>query len=142
MIALLALLFGSLAPAVKLMWPESVACGMACCLESGVCYCDSGSHSRAGVESHEHSERTQSPDELDASQPAELAATITSSCPAQCAQVPAGFQKNGSSVKPRAPERVLPADASLLNYAHTLHFARIALLDDSSSPRAPPSALL
>jgi hypothetical protein len=91
MLALLALLLNSVAPAVKMMLPP-VTCGMACCLESGVCYCHSKSHSRSGGESRKHEEGEEA-DGIGASQSAEMApAIITSSCPAQCAQLPAGFR--------------------------------------------------
>jgi hypothetical protein len=38
MFATLALMSGSLAPALRLALPERDSCGMACCLESGVCH--------------------------------------------------------------------------------------------------------
>jgi hypothetical protein len=137
--ATLVLLFNSAAPAVKLMWPEKVTCGMACCLESGVCYCNSGSHSRLREESHGHSEGEESPDELDASRHVEIAAvTITSSCPAQCAQLPAGFQKKISMARARISECVLSINHARLLYACAPRFAREALLVASSAPRAPP----
>jgi hypothetical protein len=127
--ATLVLLFNSVAPAVNLMWPEPVTCGMACCLESGVCYCNSESHSRSGKESHEYSEGEESPDELDAPQPVEIASlTITSSCPAQCAQLPAGFQEKISIARARISDRVLAINHARLLYDCAPRFARDALL--------------
>jgi hypothetical protein len=140
--ATLVLLFNSVAPAVNLMWPEPVTCGMACCLESGACYCNSGSHSRSGKESHKHSEGEESPDELDAPQPVEItAAAITSPCPAQCAQLPAGFQKKISMARGRISECVLSITHARLLYARAPRFAGDALLVASSAPRAPPVTL-
>jgi hypothetical protein len=141
--ATLVLLFNSVAPAVNLMWPEPVTCGMACCLERGACYCNSGSHSRSGKETHEHSEGEESPDELDSPQPVEIAAAaITSSCPAQCAQLPAGFQKKISIARARISDRVLAINHARLLYARAPRFARDALLFAPSAPRAPPAILL
>jgi hypothetical protein len=141
--ATLVLLFNSVAPAVNLMWPKPVTCGMTCCLESGACYCNSGSHSRSGKESHEHSEGEESPDELDAPQPVEItAAVITSPCPAQCAQLPAGFQKKISMAGARISEYVLSINHARLLYARPPRFARDALLVASSAPRAPPLLFL
>jgi hypothetical protein len=140
--ATLVLLFNSVAPAVGLMWPEPVTCGMACCLESGACYCNSGSNSRSGEESHEHSEREESPDELGAPPPVEIASlTITSSCPAQCAQLPAGFQKKISIAGARISDRVLSVNHARLLYDCAPRFARDALIVASSAPRAPPATL-
>jgi hypothetical protein len=137
--ATLVLVFNSVEPAVNLMWPKPVTCGMECCLESGVCYCNSGSHSRSGKESHEHSEGEESPDDLDAPQAAEIAAiAITSSCPARCAQLPAGFQEKTSINRGRISECVLSIDHAQLLYARAPRFARDALLVASSAPRAPP----
>jgi len=143
LLTLLALLLNSVAPAVKMMLPETVTCGMACCLESGVCYCHSKSHARSGGESHKHEEGEEAPDEIGASQSAEMAsAIITSSCPAQCAQLPTGFQKNISLVKARIPEWALSTRIKRLISARASHFARGALVDGSSVPRAPPVILL
>ena len=140
--ATLVLLFNSIAPAVNLMWPEPVTCGVACCLESGVCSCNSQSHSRSGEERHKHSEGEESPDELDAPQPVEItAAAITPSCPAQCAQLPAGFQEKISKARARDSDCVLSINLVRLLYARAPRFARDALLVASSAPRAPPVTL-
>jgi hypothetical protein len=140
--ATLVLLFNSAAPVAKLLRPEQVTCGMACCLESGACYCNSGSHSRSGEQSHDHSEEEKSKDGIDAPQTAEMAAvTITSSCAARCAQLPAGFQEKISKARARNSKCVLS-----INYARSLYvrapgFAHDAVLDASSAPRAPPYIL-
>jgi hypothetical protein len=137
--ALVLLLFNSLAPAVKLTLPEPDACGMACCLESGVCYCHSGPDSRSGREGRGHSGGEESPDEFGDSRPAEMAAaTITSSCPAQCAKLPAGFQKKTSLARARIPGCASLTNIARLLYACAQRIARNALRDASSAPRAPP----
>ncbi len=142
LLALLALLLNSVAPAVKMMLPPPVTCGMACCLESGVCYCHSKSHSHSGEESHEHSKSDESTEELDTSQPTEIAATtVTSYCPVQCAQLPSGFQKI-SLAKARISGYLKSIDVKQLLCARASYFARDALVDGSSVPRAPPATLL
>ncbi|HKQ80238.1 MAG TPA: hypothetical protein VJ810_41480 [Blastocatellia bacterium] len=140
--ATLVLLFNSVAPAVNLMWLEPVTCGMACCLERGACYCNSVSHSRSGKESHGHSEGEESPDELDSPQPVEItAAAITSPCPAQCAQLPGGFQKHSRARAP-APRFAFVSDGSRRSFTHTPFLARSTLTADAHAPRAPPVILL
>jgi hypothetical protein len=141
--ALLLLLFNSIAPAVELMLPEPVTCGMKCCLERGVCYCDSKSHSHlhSGKESDGHS--AGDPDGHEASQTTEIStARIVSSCPVQCAQLPASFQMKVSMARARIPEFVLSVNLTRLLYARAPHFARDTLGDGSSVPRAPPVFLL
>jgi hypothetical protein len=140
--ALFVLLFNSVAPSVKLMWPEPVTCGMECCLESGVCYCSSGSHSRSGKRSRERYVGEKSTDALEASQPVEIvAATITSLCPPQCAQLPAGFQKH-SIARAHPPRLAFIAGAACRLFTHAPFLARDILTAESHSPRAPPVIIL
>jgi hypothetical protein len=142
MFAALALMSGSLAPALSLALPEHDACGMACCLESGVCHCHSASGSHSRGESREHPGGEESRNELGDSRPAGMAAaTIASSCPAKCAQLPAGFQKKLSIVKSRIAKCALFINTAQLLYARAPRFMSDALLDGSSAPRAPPLPL-
>ncbi len=126
---------------VEHLLPEPVTCGMACCLESGVCYCSSRSHARSKEETHRHSEDKASTADPDDSLATEITA-VSSSCPAQCAEVPTGFQKKTSLVKERISECAFFTNIRQLIYARAPHFARDALLDSLSSPRAPPSLSL
>jgi hypothetical protein len=140
--AIFVLLCNPVAPAAKLMWPEPVTCGMACCLESGVCYCNSGSHSRSRKKSREHYEGEESTDAPGASPPVEIAAvTITSLCPAQCAQHPAGFQKH-SVARAHPPRFAFAAGANRRSFTPTQFLARDTLTAEAHSPRAPPVILL
>jgi hypothetical protein len=129
---------------VKLALPEPVTCGMKCCEESGVCYCSmrhsaSSSHKAAG---HDHSDAEGLHYAVDGSQPVKMAkVTIGSSCPVQCAQVPAGFQKIPITTA-RIPEPQSVINAARLIYLCAPHFARDALIEDASAPRAPPAILL
>jgi hypothetical protein len=143
--ATIVLLFNTVAPVAKLMWPEQVTCGMACCLESGVCYCNSGSHSRSGEQNHDHLKEKQegAQDGVDARPTAEIAAvTITSSCSAQCAQLPAGFQEKISKAGARNFVCAASVNHSPSSDARTPRFDKDPLLVASSAPRAPPSTLL
>jgi hypothetical protein len=140
--ATLALMSGSLGPALSLALPGHDSCGMACCLESGVCHCHSASGSHSGGESREHPGGEESQSELGDSRPAEMAAaTIASSCPAKCAQLPAGFQKKISIVKSRIAKCAFLINTAQLLYARALRITSDALLDGSSAPRAPPLPL-
>jgi hypothetical protein len=131
---------------VKLALPQPVTCGMECCEKSGVCYCSmrhsASSSGKAAAHDHGHSDAEGLHYAVDGSQPIKMAkVTIASSCPVQCAQVPAGFQKI-----PIAPARIPEArsviNAARLTYVRAPHFARDALMEDASAPRAPPAILL
>lgn len=77
------LLFGAFAPAVKLVLPQTVTCGMACCEASGVCYCE---HPPAGEPSFaDETAATPAQAKL-----AEL--TLQPGCPPRCAQLPGKVQ--------------------------------------------------
>jgi hypothetical protein len=129
-LAALLLSFGAIAPAARLWLPEPVTCGMACCEASGVCYCQ-----------HHHADESETTG-ADAGAAKLIAAVTNRSCPAQCAQLPSGFQKKISTANRRVSECVLPANLAHLLYVRTPRFALEALLDASSSPRAPPATLL
>jgi hypothetical protein len=129
-LALLLLLFGAIAPAARLWLPEPVSCGMACCEASGVCYCQH--HHR------DEAEATGAAAHADAQADKLAAAIISPSCPAKCAQLPAGFQKKISMVKARIFRCVLSINLTQLLYANRPRFARDTLLIASSAPRSPP----
>jgi hypothetical protein len=132
---------------VRLTLPEPVTCGMKCCEESGVCYCSmqhsaSSSHKAPGPGHHDHSDSEGLHYAVDGSQPVKIArVTIGSSCPVQCAQVPAGFQKIPITTA-RIPEPQSVINTARLIYRRAPHFARDALIEDASAPRAPPAILL
>jgi hypothetical protein len=133
-LAALMVLFGAIAPTARLWQPEPVTCGMACCEAAGVCYCrrhHTGESEAAGAAAS-----------ADANAVKLTAAVISPSCPAQCAQLPAGFQKKVSMARARIPEGVLSINLTRLLFACAPHFARDALADRSSVPRAPPVILL
>jgi hypothetical protein len=106
---------------------------MACCEASGVCYCQ-----------HNHTVVSE-PSGADApasAQAAELtAAVINRSCPAQCAQLPAGFQKQ-SIARAQAPRFAFITGANRRLFIHTPFLARDTLVAEAHSPRAPPAILL
>jgi hypothetical protein len=133
-LAMLLPLFGAIAPTARLWLPEPVTCGMACCEASGVCYC-----------SHNHTGESEANDVAAGANTDSAKITlniISPSCPAQCAQLPNGFQKKLSIARARISECVLSISLSRLLYASAPRFARDALLDASSAPRAPPATLL
>jgi hypothetical protein len=133
-LAALLVLFGAIAPTARLWLPEPVTCGMACCEASGVCSCR---NHHTG-----ESEATGAAASADANAAKLTAAVVSRSCPAQCAQLPAGFQKKVSMARARIPEGVLSINLTQLLFARAPHFARDALADRSSVPRAPPFILL
>jgi hypothetical protein len=128
--ALLVLLINSVAPVVKLMSPAPVTCGMACCEASGVCYCEAHHPGR--------SEATGASAHADIQADKLAAAIISPSCPAKCAQLPAGFQQKISMIKARISQCVLSVSLTQLLYARRPRFARDTLLIASSAPRSPP----
>jgi hypothetical protein len=102
---------------------------MACCEASGVCYCR---HHRKG-----ESKTTGA----DADAAKLTAAIISPSCPAQCAQLPAGFQKH-SIARAHPPRLAFVASATRRSFIHTPLLARDTLTSEAHSPRAPPVILL
>jgi hypothetical protein len=145
--AALLFLAGWAAIPAKLTLPQPVTCGMECCEKSGVCYCSmrhsaSSSGKAAGHDHHGHSDAEGLPYAVDGSQPVKMAkVTLASACPVQCAQVPAGFQKTPITTA-RIPEPRSVINAARLIYISAPHFARDALIEDASAPRAPPAILL
>jgi hypothetical protein len=125
-LALFVLLLGAIAPAARLWLPEPVTCGMACCEASGVCYC--GHHHNRG-----ESETAVS----DANAAKLTAALISRSCPARCAQLPAGFQKH-SIARAHPPRIAFITSVIWRSSIRTPFLARDALIADAHSPRAPP----
>jgi hypothetical protein len=132
-LAILLPLVGAIAPTARLWLPEPFTCRMTCCETSGVCYCQ---HHHTG-----ESEATGAAASADANAAKLTAAVISRSCPAQCAQLPAGFQKKVSVVRARISEGVLSINLTRLLFARAPGFARDALLVASSAPRAPPATL-
>jgi hypothetical protein len=132
---------------VKLALPQPVTCGMECCQKSGVCYCSmrhfaSSSRKAAGHDHHDHSDAERLHYAVEGAQAVEMAkVTIASSCPVQCAQVPAGFQKIPIT-SARIPEPRPVINSARMIYVRAPHFARDALIEDASAPRAPPAILL
>ncbi|HKQ80235.1 MAG TPA: hypothetical protein VJ810_41465 [Blastocatellia bacterium] len=133
-LAALLVLFGAISPAARLWLPEPVTCGMACCEASGVCSCQNH-HTGA-------SEMPGAAARADANAVKLTAAVISRSCSERCAQLPAGFQKKVSIARARIPEGVLSINLTRLLFVGAPRFARDALADRSSVPRAPPFILL
>ena len=123
--ALFMLLSGVSAQAVNIALPEPVTCGMSCCLQDGVCCC---AKSRPDSFSSKSSEVKV------------VAATITSSCPEQCAKIPTGSSHH-STTKARVSQPLFVAIVAQAIYTHAPHLARDALIYTASSPRAPPTTL-
>jgi hypothetical protein len=132
-LAMLLPLFGAIAPTARLWLPEPVTCGMACCETSGVCYCRNhhtgeseaaGTAARAGA----HTAKMDT-------------VGISHSCPAQCAQLPAGFQKH-SIARTQPPRFASIAGANHRLFIHRPYLARDNLTAEAHSPRAPPVILL
>jgi hypothetical protein len=130
---MLVLLFGAIGPAARLSLPEPVTCGMVCCEESGVCHC--------------HTHHTGDSEETGAAARPEArtyklgAAKINRSCPAQCAQLPASFQKH--SIARAQPLRFTSVTgAARRSFIHAPFLARDTLIAEAHAPRAPPATLL
>ncbi|HEY6403267.1 MAG TPA: hypothetical protein VI479_17735 [Blastocatellia bacterium] len=128
-LAMLLLLAGAIAPAAGLWAPEPVTCGMACCEASGVCYCR---HNHAG-------EAEAAGADTDTAK--FTAVVVNSSCPAQCAKLPAGFQKY-SIARAHPPRFAFVAGATRKLFIHTPFLALDTLISEAHSPRAPPDILL
>jgi hypothetical protein len=129
-LAILLPLFGAIAPTARLWLPEPVTCGMACCEASGVCYCQ---HHHTG-----ESEATGAAARADANDAKLTAIVISRSCPAQCAQLPAGFQKH-SIARAQALRFAFVAGATRRSFVHTPLIVRDTLTAEAHSPRAPPA---
>jgi hypothetical protein len=127
-LAMLLLLVGAIAPAARLWAPEPVTCGMACCEASGVCYCR-----------HNHAGEAEAAG-ADTGTAKLTAVVISSSCPAQCAKLPAGFQKH-SIARAHPPRFAFVASATRQLFIHTPFLARDTLTAEAHAPRAPPVIL-
>jgi hypothetical protein len=130
---MLLLLFGSTAPAARMWLPEPVTCGMVCCEESGVCHCQhhhAGEHEVTGEAARTGTHAVKL-NEI----------SLGRSCPARCAQLPAGFQKH-SIARAGPPRFALVAGATRRTFNHTPFLARDTLIVEAHAPRAPPSILL
>jgi hypothetical protein len=132
-LAMLMLLFGAIAPSARMWLPEPVTCGMVCCEESGVCHCRhhhtgesevTGEAARTGTHAVKLNELS-----------------IGRSCPAQCAQLPAGFQKH-SIARACPPRFAFVAGAARRSFIHTPFWARDTLTAEAHAPRAPPAILV
>jgi hypothetical protein len=123
------LLFGAIASTARLWLPEPVTCGMACCEASGVCYCKAhtGESTATGAAAHTDAHA----DNLNAT-------SISRSCPALCAQLPAGFQRH--SIARAHPPRFAPvARVARGSFVHTPYLVRDTLTAEAHAPRAPPA---
>jgi len=124
------LLFGAVAPAVKLVLPQTVPCGMACCEESGVCYCESpptGELSFAGAAA---------PSPATAS----LAAlTLQPGCPPRCAQLP-GKVQSFSFAKLSPTRFIFYSQLTQPTLFDPPRRARTTLVAEVHAPRPPPAA--
>jgi hypothetical protein len=130
-LAALLILFGAIAPTARLWLPEPVTCGMACCEASGVCYCQ-----------HNHKNESEATGEI--ARLLALAAKLNEvsvgrSCPAQCAQLPAGFQRHSIT---RAPPRFASVTGAVCrSFINTPYLVRNTLTVEAHAPRAPPVIL-
>jgi hypothetical protein len=132
-LAMLMLLFGAIAPSARMWLPEPVTCGMVCCEERGVCYCQTHhtGHSEAAGESEPVGAQVAQLNEV----------SLGRSCPPQCAQLPAGFQKH--SIASAQPLRLaFVAGVARRPFNHTPFLARDTLMVEAHAPRAPPIILL
>ena len=148
-VALLLIFVGSWsAVPTRLMLPDPVTCGMSCCLDNGACCCfEMRTAARLGIPEaglHDHhdgdaaaTERASAPDGAPTGL---LAATLTSSCPPQCAKLPS--LPVLSLIKTATPADALAVGASPAGVQRAPHFPRDALPDEIYAPRAPPSFLL
>jgi hypothetical protein len=124
-----ALMLAWVSPVAPLMANEPEFCSMECCVAEGHCCC---AERKPFVEGN-----------LPGSdgKPVISENKITSPCPLQCTQPGYGYHhfrfQNAALVKYSGV-----ADTSQLIYSQTPHFARDSLADESTAPRAPPSALL
>lgn len=123
-LVLCVLLFAGIGPSVKLMLAAPVTCGMACCEESGICYCLTPP---SETDLHEaHDDRSV----LDTIK-------LQPTCPAQCAQLPASAPKQTIAKAP--PVRWTLRLSSLRHFFWRVpSFARDTLVAAASAPRAPP----
>jgi hypothetical protein len=132
----------------RLMLPDPVTCGMSCCLDNGACCCfEMRTAARLGIPdagAHQHHDEDAAAAEVATSAvktpTGTLAATLTSSCPPQCAKLPS--LPVLSLFKTTTPEYALAVEATPAGRQRAPHFPRDALPVEIYSPRAPPSSFL
>ena len=124
------LLFGAFAPAVKLVLPQTVTCGMACCEASGVCYCE-----------HSPANETSFTDEAAASPANAKLATLTlqPGCPPRCAQLPDKVQTFSFAKLPPA-RFIFSSQRSQPTRLDPPTRARTTLVAEVHAPRPPPNS--
>jgi hypothetical protein len=127
--AMFVLLLGWLSPVTPLTANEPDFCAMECCVAEGHCCCAARKPFVKGQIPGADGHPVISENELKAS------------CPLQCARPSSGFHRL------KFPKTAVVKYASEVGvaqsiYARTPRFARDALADDHSAPRAPPVTLL
>ena len=119
---LLLLVVCHVAPAVALMRPPPITCGMECCIQSGVeCCLARDKHNGAQHESD-----------------TVLRTAIGSPCPSQCAMVPASIKNAVIRRTPRTTSGVSLC-AELATEFEREAFVRDPLISGSVAPRSPPT---
>lgn len=108
-------------PAIALMLPPPITCGMECCIESGVECCLAKEHGSTGTESD-----------------VSLTAVIGSPCPSQCATVPAGFKPGVIRRSPKTSTRMLSLEPPAVHPQQSV-LVRDPLVCGPSAPRSPPT---
>jgi hypothetical protein len=124
--------FGAVSSTARPWLPDPVTCGMACCEASGVCYCQ---HHHTG-----ESEATVAAARAGAHTAKLDKVGVSRSCPAQCAQLPAGFQKH-SIARAQPPRFASIAGANRRSFIRRPYLARDTSTAEAHSPRAPPVTL-
>lgn len=122
-----AVIWATLTPALKLVFPEQITCGMECCLESGECCC---------LVEFDENYAGQHQDE-----PAFIQAELTKGCPAHCATSPSSSPSFLVKADRTCGLHFLPTD--IHNRPHEQRLTvRLQSILISIAPRAPPSFLL
>jgi hypothetical protein len=127
--AMFALLLGWLAPVLPLTVTEPDFCSMECCVAEGHCCCAKRKPFVKGQVPGADGHPVFSENELKAS------------CPLRCAQPASNFH-HLQFAKATVVKYASEVDVVQSIYARTPRFARDALADEHSSPRAPPVTLL
>jgi hypothetical protein len=116
----LLLVLCQVAPAIALIMPPPITCGMECCIESGVECCLAKHHGHG--------------DEPDVF----VRAVIGSHCPSQCATLPAGFKPGVIRRNPNASTRLLSHEPLALHREQVV-LVRDLMVCGPSAPRSPPT---
>jgi len=117
----LMLVLCQVAPAIALMLPPPVTCGMECCIESGVECCLAKKHGNGVTESD-----------------VSVRAAIGSPCPSQCAMLPAGFRPGVIRRNPKTSTRTLSFEPLVVRREQAV-LVRDPLVCGPSAPRSPPT---